>query len=217
MTREEWIKAKAFASTSSLLHYNKLLQIPFVILHEQYGFTYRELIEIFFEGELPKFFQDIKNFFINKARDVQNGETPHCEAKEWLGIWWPPDEYKFIDIIRNENIDVFYTIAEIMIAKFLSAKGIENYKDILHECIILNRAILKLPFRKIDEKLNLSYNIYRAYREVLKGNRELLKRGSFPVKIPASKENWDTWESWYEKLVFIQYKKGTYIYECEML
>ena len=59
LSREDWIKAKVFAWVISLLHFNKLLQIPFVILNKFYGISFRKLAEIFIENKSSEIFKEI--------------------------------------------------------------------------------------------------------------------------------------------------------------
>jgi radical SAM superfamily enzyme YgiQ (UPF0313 family) len=219
MSRNDWMRARAFAWEVSLLHYNKLLQIPFVILNKQFGVGYRELIEVFLEGKLPVIFQDIKDFFADMARKSQEGDPPLCRSDEWLGIWWPPEAYKFIELCTKDKLNEFYWTAEVLLADFLHRKGITflDYGGILKDSIELNSNLIKLPRQASDKTLRLSFNLWEVYRGVLTGEETNLEEGDFTYRILRSKEVWDSWVEWYEKMVFIQHKKGTYIYNCERI
>ena len=59
---------------TALLHFDKLFQIPLVVLHETCFVDYRELIGVFSEGSLDTFptLAEIRSFFLEKARHIQN-------------------------------------------------------------------------------------------------------------------------------------------------
>jgi radical SAM superfamily enzyme YgiQ (UPF0313 family) len=217
LTREDWIKAKVFAWVISLLHFNKLLQIPFVILNKFYGISFRKLAEIFTENKSTGIFEEIISFFTKKALETQNGEIPHCESKEWLNIWWPTDEYKFIDIIKSNRLNEFYVEAEKILTDYLTKIDTFGFEKLLHESLLLNKTLLKLPFQGFDKNLNLSYNIWECYQAILRGIEIELVEKEVQYKILCSKIRWLNWEDWYEEVVWFSYKNGNYIYNCERM
>ena len=85
---------------AGLLHFDKVLQIPLVVLHETCGVSYRELIEAFTERSLAGFpvLAEVQGFFLDKAGDIQRGGSEYCRSEAWLGIWWPADEYVLIKL-----------------------------------------------------------------------------------------------------------------------
>ena len=49
MPREDWVKTRTFCWMTAFLHFDKVLQIPLIIVHEICGVSYRELIEAFLD------------------------------------------------------------------------------------------------------------------------------------------------------------------------
>src|SRR3989344_4315057 len=77
MPRKDWVKAWTFCWMTSLIYFNKLLQIPIITLHEYYGVPYGQALEAFVKHpgssrELP-ILSEIYKFFANFARDIQEG------------------------------------------------------------------------------------------------------------------------------------------------
>src|SRR3989454_6405874 len=124
MPEVDWVRTRAFAWTAALLHFDKVLQIPFVLLHEVCGISYRELIEAFSEGSLAAFpiLAEMQSFFRAKARDIQSGGPEYCHSGRWLDIWWPADEYMLIKLCAEERLDAFYREAEQCIRAYLAAR-----------------------------------------------------------------------------------------------
>lgn len=213
--RADWIKTRVFGWMTALLHFNKLLQVPFIIMHNEFSLSYRELIEMFMkvQAEFPIVY-NIHSFFLKKAIDIQNGGTEFCQSKKWLNIWWPVDELILITLCTENKLGEFYKEAEEIIDNYLKHKGLSYYKEILHETLYLNQNLIKLPFKKYDKELQLAYNIWEVYCAVLRGHYEPLKEGSFSYKIDRTSAKWVSWEDWCREVIWYGNKKGAYIYNC---
>jgi len=107
MPKEDWVKTRAMTWMISLLYFDKLLIIPLTWLHNDFGRSYKTMFEDIMESKLP-IMKSIREFFLEKARNIQQGGEEFCESKEWLGIWWPADEYMFIKLTVEGKINSFY-------------------------------------------------------------------------------------------------------------
>lgn len=214
LPKEDWVRARAFSWMSALLHFDKIFQIPFIVLHECYGVSYRELIEIFSECDDAEFsvIMEIKNFFREKARAIQQGDVEYCAAPEWLNIWWPADEYIFIKLVREGKIAEFYVEAERAISKFFAEQAREFDAQLLHECTDFNRRLIKEPFQDSDFTGTLSYNIWDFYQSVLKDNRIPLEKKQTAYRIDRTCERWMSWDEWCKFVVWFGNKKAAYLY-----
>jgi len=216
MPRQDWVKTRVFGWMMSLLYFDKLLQVPFVILNKSFGVGFRELVEVFTEEEnLDELLLEVRKFFTEKALDIQNGGLEFCESKEWLNIWWPADELALIKLCTENKLHKFYEAAEKALNDFLNKKNIGADRDILKEAIFLNQNLMKLPFQKQDRDIQLSYNIWQAYRAALSGEAFTLNKGSYFYVINRSHDQWDCWQDWCRKVVWYGNKKGAYIYNCK--
>lgn len=213
--RVDWIKTRVFGWMTALIHFDKLLQIPFIIIHNEFSLSFRELIELFImdQSEFPVV-QNIHLFFVDKAKDIQNGGAEFCQSKKWLNIWWPADELILITLCTEKNLKKFYKEAEEIIDNYLKHKGLSHYKQILHEALYLNQNLIKLPFKKYDKELQLAYNIWEVYYAALRGHYEPLKEGSFSYKMDRTSAKWSSWEDWCKEVIWWGNKKGAYIYNC---
>ena len=216
--RMDWIKTRVFGWMTALLHFDKLLQIPFIIIHNEFSLSFRELIDLFImdQSEFPVV-QNIHLFFVNKAREIQNGGAEFCQSKKWLNIWWPADELILITLCTEKNLEKFYEEAEQIFDNYLKNKGLSGYKQILHEALYLNQNLIKLPFKGHDKELQLAYNIWEVYYAALRGNHEPLEEGSFSYKIDRTSAKWSSWEDWCREVIWWGNKRGAYIYNCNVL
>jgi radical SAM superfamily enzyme YgiQ (UPF0313 family) len=217
MPREDWVKARAFAWMTALLHFDKLVQIPLVLAHRLTGVPYRRLFEIFTDGRLDAqrfpILTRVRTFFEDKARGIQSGGVEYCYSADWLGVHWPADEYAFIELARADELDDFYAEAEAALAQFVP----DLPRDVLRDAITLNRQLLKLPFQSEDAVVELSHNVWEVYRAALAGTTVPLEARPSRSLIPRSRDAWDSWDDWYEKVVWFCNKRGAYLHGNEPL
>ena len=217
MPRGDWVKARAYGWMAALLHFDKLLQVPFVILSRQYSVEFRKLIELFMANKAFSILSEISSFFIEKAVDIQNGGPEFCKSEKWLNIWWPADELVFIKLCAELKLDDFYSQAEKLIGDYLHSRECVGYSGILTDSIALNRNLIKLPFKNTDVDVNLSFNIWDVYYGALRGEDVNIQKGYFCYRIDRTTHKWGSWDDWCREVIWYQHKKGAYIYNCRSL
>jgi hypothetical protein len=168
------------------------------------------LIEIFSSGNLSDsaypVIAEIRRFFEAKALDIQSGGVEHCHSPEWLNIYWPADEYVFIDLVANGKLLAFYEEA---------AKALRENFSLLAEVMVdafrLNQALLKLPFQEGEIEIVCSNNVWELYRSVLTtGEPVALRSGQYFYRIDRSTERWVSLADWCEKVVWFCNRSGAY-------
>lgn len=214
MSKDDWARTRVFCWMTSLLHFDKIFQIPFMVLAETTGVSYRDLVEVFTEGDLSEFpvLSEIREFFSAKARSIQLGGIEQCPAKERLNLYWPPDEYIFIKLCREEKLDQFYEEAKNALFRFYASRTSAVEPQLLKEATAFNRALIKLPFEDGSLRFESSYNI----REFCQGIREMrdvqIERGRFVYEIDRSSQKWSSWDEWMRYVVWYGNKRGAYLY-----
>ncbi len=209
LSREEWVLCRTFSFMTALLHFDKLLQIPMIITYTKYGIRYKDIIKAMLKASTPVL-SEIVQFFINKSRDIQEGGAEYCKSKEWLGIWWPADEYMFIKIVRGRLLSKFYEESQSVLVNMI---GDKTDNDLISESILLNRNMIKVPFVYSDATVKLSYNILEVYRSKLIGKTVKLKKGEYAHTMDRTSDSWNTWDDWYRKVVWFDNKRGAYLYK----
>ncbi len=174
MSREDWIRTRVFAWTAQFFHFDKMLQIPLIFMHELAGISYEGLIKFFAEGQFGDAtayptLSYVRDFFYAKAKDIQNGGAEFCHSTEWLDIWWPTDEFTFIDLATSNRLSNFYREAERALITLLQEKGMSVHEAAIRDAVRLNESMVKLPFRTADHSVMLSHNVWEFYRAALRG------------------------------------------------
>lgn len=217
MPAADWVRARAFSWMTALLHFDKVLQIPLIVLHETTGLSYRELIEIFSEKPLEDYpiLNEVRGFFQAKARDIQTSGTEYCRSESWLNMWWPADELIFIKLSVEGNLASFYSEAERLLAAHLRSKFLELPVTLLSDSIKLNSALIKQPFQTKDLSVDLSFNIWEFYLSVPRGHGVTLIEKPNTVRIDRTTSRWTNWDDWCREVVWYGNKKGAYLYASD--
>ena len=213
MPKKDWVKARVFCWMTSLLHFNKLFQIPLVILNKTYSLSYKQLIEWFLicDKQYP-IISKIVTLFNEKALSIQSGDTEYVPSREWLNIYWPADEFVFIKLCSENILLEFYEEAKRVIIQNFQKSNISISENLLNNAITSNYRFIKQPFVKENKKVDLSYNILEFYQAALIGKDFPLTEGSFSYEILCSQDTWDSWPDWYKEVVWYGTKKGAYLY-----
>lgn len=215
MSREDWTKARNFAYTISLLHFDKVLQIPNIVANNIYGVSYKEIVDAFMENK--KGYQEIGEvgrILSDQARAIQGGGPEYIHSQKWLDIWWPADEYALIKLATEGKLPKFYQEADFLFKDILADKGLQNGGQVISDAISLNRELLKLPFKSKDSSVRTGFNIWEIYQAGLITERVGLKEGEYIYSIKPMEEKIDSWEEWCRKVVWWGNKKGDYLHSC---
>lgn len=218
MPESDWARTRVFCWMTSLLHFNKILQIPLVTIRQMTGLNYRSLLELFsVSGKLADFgdfplLEQIKEFFKKTAISIQNGAEEYCHSEKWLDMWWPADELMLIELCTQGKLAEFYAEARQAIELFLQKESIDLPSAILHDAIHLNQQLIKMPFQNQDLIVELSSNLWEFCVAATKGKPIPLKQAAHQYRIDRTSETWKSWEEWCQKVVWWGNKKGAYLY-----
>ena len=214
MPVEDWIRTRVYAWMAGFLHFDKVLQIPFVLTHELCSVDYRKLIEAFCEGPIDSFpvLQELRTSFMEQAEEIRYGGPEYVPSEEWLGIWWPPDEYILIKLCVENKLSQFYQEAEQLLNDTLRDNFASLPPDLLHEAIELNQHLIKLPFQTQDLDLEFSYNLWEFYRSAVAARNILLEKKKSTYHIDRTSTAWTSWDDWCREVIWYGNKKGAYLY-----
>jgi len=218
MPKQDWCKTRSFCWMAGLLYFDKILQIPIIIIHKLTGIDYKDIIEWFLQDDLNDYpiLNEIKNFFTEKAIDIQKGGYEYCYSQEWLDIFWPADEFILIKIITGGKIDLFYR-ESLELIKNKIGKEYSNIYLILDDSIKLNKGILKLPFCSVDFSFKTPYNIWEFYHGIMQGNEIPIIEGNYEYNFDRTSCVWKDYESYFREVIWYGNKKGAYLHSNNLI
>ncbi len=213
MPREDWRRTCAFSWMTTLLHFYKLMQIPFIVAHATTGISYREMVEAFLNADAATcpMISKITEFFMSEARSIQNGGPEYVYSPDWLGIYWEADEYVFIELAAESKLETFYNEAGALLKDVIDDRGGAKMGDIIDDAITLSHALLKQPDVSDDITVHTNYDVMSFYKSFLCGDEAPLRREATVTEINRSSETWDLQE-WCRQVVWYGLKKSAYFY-----
>lgn len=212
MPESDWIKIRIFSWMTSLLHFNKLLQIPFIILNEAYGVSYKDLIDIFVKKDpAHAVLAEIISSFEEKALQILGGDSEYSKSKEWLNITWYPDELTLITLSTGGKLTKFFDEAKQMLIGFAAAAD-PTRADVISQAIALNQSLIKQPFVNDAAVVRCDYNVWEVYQSALKGDRVELTKGDYVYRVDRTTQRWTSWDDWCREVIWYGNKRGDYAY-----
>ena len=204
----DWKKTRIFASLVEFLYFSKVLQIPFLYLNIELGFSYKKLIELFIENRSKHLIIDeVINCFEDHADSITQGGAEFILSKEWGGVYWPPGEYAYLSLVNDKKLDNLYRASNSILQSLTKNK---EEKNILSDSIKYNAFKISRP--EVEKQtINLNYPIDDFYGEWLY-NRIPSKKKSHYNFILDNVSNYDTFSDWAQKVVWYGHRTGAYLY-----
>jgi radical SAM superfamily enzyme YgiQ (UPF0313 family) len=215
LSRQDWRRCRAAAWMAALLHFDKVLQIPLILLHESAGLAYRDMFEQFMQADAAEtpLLAVIRDFFIGEAAGIQAGGFEYTHSTEWLDIFWPADEYIFIKMTAEKTLPQFYAEAGTVLRRMARKAGVTaDVLAALDDALTLNFQLLHQPFVFDDCEITLNHNIMEFYQGVLQGIPVALDCKPVQVTIERSRRSYDDFQAWCREIVWWGNKKGAYLY-----
>ncbi len=215
MPRADWRRTRAFCWITALLHFDKLFQIPLITAHELADVPYREMLEAFLDvdGKAYPLLGEIRDFFIDEAQRIQEGAPEYVFSKEYLGIYWPADEYVFIKLTAEQKFAAFYRQAgDLLKALVERHDGSAGVAKMVDEALRVNRALVKQPYLHDNETIEISSDLMSFYSAVRQGEKVALRNVATAVQIDRANQAYDDFQAWCREVVWWGNKKGAYLY-----
>lgn len=212
MPRDDWRRVRVFAWLTELLHFNRLLQVPFILMAQHYGFSYRRLVEAFMDIDperYPTLYETLRELETHAAA-IQSGEPEFVPSEKFLGIWWPADQHALIGIVARKRHAAFYQEAEALLTSLAAQdpKGTQPIRD----AVQLNKALLRLPECFEDAEVLTAYNVGEIFQGMMRGEEVPLSNGGYSYAVDRSSTVWMSVEAWATDVILQVYQRGNYIY-----
>ena len=213
MPAKEWRKTRSLCWMVNLIYFNKLLQFPAIIANAYCDLPYQKFFEIFSSCDSKKYpiLTEINQFFDDYSSNIQNGtKEEFIYSADWLGIYWPPEEYMLIKLCKENKLGKFYEEARELI---FNNVGNSLNSEPLFEAIKLNQYLIKTPFHSNDLYFDANFNISEFVQSIILGAQVPLTNAMpTKIKIDRTSESWDSWDDWYRKVVWYGNRRGAYLF-----
>ena len=132
--------------------------------------------------------------------------------KDWLGIYWPPGEYEYINLLKKKKFNEFYDECKTFMKE--SVKD-DKMKKILSDCITVNKKMMRLPFENKDENITTKYNILESFTHMKQNADFELIEKEVSLKIIKSDFSFDNWDDWMREVIWYGHRSGKY--SCKII
>ena len=210
MPTQDWIKTRTYASICEFFYFNKVLQIPLLFEHKFNKKSFKFLFEGLMNLRNKKKYKVIKlviESLYEHANSITRGEPEFIFKKGWLDIFWPPGEFEYINILRNNMFDEFFEEAKHYL---LSNSTDQDHNEMINECLILNKKMMRLPFETKDITLNFKFNILECYNSMLQNLNFNLKKQQNKNLIIKSDFTFNNWDDWMREVMWYGHRSGKY-------
>ena len=210
MPVQDWIKTRTYASISEFFYFNKVLQIPLLFEHKfnkkSFKFLFEDLMNLKNKKKY-KVIESVIESLYEHANSITRGEPEFKFKKGWLDIFWPPGEFEYINILKKNMFDEFFEEAKHYL---LLNSTDQNHNEIIKECLILNKKMMRLPFETKDVTLNFKFNILECYNSMLQNVNFKLKKQQNKNLIIKSDFTFNNWNDWMREVMWYGHRSGKY-------
>ena len=215
MPAEDWVKTRVFCWMVALLHFDKIFQIPLVMVHELTSATYKDLVELFMtptRGTYPTL-DWVLDLFYQEARSIQRGGPEYVYSKDYLGIYWPADEYAYIELTASGKLNRFLQELQVRLyqSNVMDHMGYEQ-RYMVYDAVHLNSAMIHQPFQPDDLEVFQNFNVLDFWRSVRNGEKIEMVNDHRNVTVRRSERYYDDFQKWCREIVWWGNKKGAYLY-----
>lgn len=215
MPRDDWRKTRVYAWMTDFLHFNKMLQIPMVIVN-QAGGDYRSIIEYILDVDAADYplIAEVGEFLRGHAQAIQSGGPEYHHEERFLNSYWKPDEVMVMRIVADDKLGQFYDESKQLLMEYVAASDIEIDELLIDEAIHLNKALLKIPFVDDDVVVSLETEVVDLWERVVKVEQSV-GLSSERVRVLRSADQWHKLDDWCREVVWFGNRTGSYFYETE--
>ncbi len=172
MPRQDWVSSRVFSWLLSLMYFEKLLWLPMFVYYQNYGISFRRMIEIVIgaNGNFPTL-MEVSDILKKHALRIQQGEPEYLYSEEWLGVFWPVGKYVYLKLLFEGKLDRFYEEFKIAMNIHEGVRFDDNSADIINQSFILNRDMLKSQNHASDysKTVFVNYNYLECFDKIRKG------------------------------------------------
>ena len=155
MPTPDWIKTRTFATITEFYYFNKMLQIPILLINKLTKIKFSSIFESFHSINDEKNFPVItklNKLFNDHSSGVIKGEPEFIYSDKWHNIYWPPGEFAMLKLFEERELIKFYNEAKFLLNKFVNKNYLSEY---INQAVDFNYQSLKKPFLNKNIILNL--------------------------------------------------------------
>ena len=213
MPKADWIKTRTFATLAEFYYFNKILQIPIILINKLTKIKFSDIFQFLYSIRDDKNFpviSKVNQIFENHSKGITTGGTEFIYSEKWHNIYWPPGEYAMIKLFENKELEQFYNEAKFLVNSFVNKNYLSKY---IEQAIEYNYLSLKKPFLKKNVIINLDYDIPSDYKKALLDEFIEIVPQKCVYQIEVDKEKKRDFLGWAKEVIWYGHRKADYLYK----
>ena len=220
MPEEDWLEVRSVSWLVNFLFFNKLAQLPILLLSEITGLKTTQVIrQLLFFSDHSSVLSRAHQHFQHYAMNLQSGlGNEFIHSPEFLDIYWPPDEIEYIKVVAEGKLNTLYReLLTSALRFFNNLKSDSDHSLLIKNTFDMNQFLMIVPAHlRQSWSLNLENDVFSWYRAKVRGEvtslqtflgREVSYR--IPDRSPVGSYDLTTW---CEKVVWYGNRQGAYIH-----
>jgi len=208
MPRADWVRAKTFAWLTDVLYFDRLLQLPFLLLGSEAGVPLRRLVELFADAD-PESWPTVARIVAElraKACSIQEGGLEWFAGPDAGGILWPADQWTILTLVGEGLLDDFYAEAGRLLQDFLERERLEHHELVVSDALELNQALFNTPGGGDDVEVFLWHTVWERCMAVIHREEVPLTQHFTRYVVGSSPYAAPDMEDWYRQLVWCDWR-----------
>ena len=217
MPKADWIKTRTFATLAEFYYFNKILQIPIILINKLTKIKFSEIFQFLYSIRDDKNFPiitKVNKIFEDHSIGITEGGTEFIYSEKWHNIYWPPGEYAMIKLFENKELEQFYNEAKFLINSYVNKNYLSKY---IEQAIEYNYLSLKKPFLKKNVIVNLDYDIPSDYKKALLDEFIEITPQKCAYQIEVDKEKKRDFLEWAKEVIWYGHRKADYLYKSTQI
>ena len=218
MPKEDWIKTRSFATLAEFYYFNKMLQIPILLVNKLTKIKFSDIFQHFYsvrdELNFPVITK-INNLFEKHSLGISEGKnTEFIFSEKWHNIYWPPGEFAMLKLFENKELSQFYNEAKFLLNKFVKKSYMIDY---INQAVDFNHVSLKKPFLNKNLIIDLDYDIPADYKKSLLDEKISLQKKICKYEIQVDKEKTRDFLQWSKEVIWYGHRQALYLYNSTLI
>ena len=173
MPAADWRRAKVFSWMTSLVYFDRLLQVPLAVLSKHLGVALQDFIEVLLaaDGVHYPVISGLVDEMNDHANAIQHGGEEFRHCLELGSLLMPADHFALAKLVLGGEQEAFYAEAEAILGGYLSKEGWQDSRQLLSDLVTYNQAAYRVPGDQKDELLVLAHPVKELFARAIAGGR----------------------------------------------
>ncbi|MEO2044156.1 MAG: radical SAM protein, partial [Nitrospinaceae bacterium] len=106
----DWHKAKVFSWYMDFIFFDKISQVALLLLKRLLGIRVVDMVDaiMYADSETYPILHELNSLAFEHSRKIQDGGDEYIPSEEWMGVYWPVNQYLRLTLLDTAKLNRFY-------------------------------------------------------------------------------------------------------------